>query len=98
MDAGCYFCQSMMIASIGAIYKGKQVNLNRPQYSSLGSKKFVVYVKDPDSGEVKKINFGQKGSWIKRKDPNRRRSFRARHKCSTANDITSARYWSCKMW
>jgi hypothetical protein len=98
MNTGCYFCESMMITSIGAIYKGKQVNLNQPKYSALGSKKFVVYVKDPDSGGIKKINFGQKGMSIKRKDPNRRRSFRARHKCSTANDILTPRYWSCKMW
>jgi len=87
----------MIIASIGAIYKGKQVKLNRPRYSSLGSKKFVVYVKDLD-GEVKKIKFGQKGMWIKKNNPDKRRSFRARHRCDTANDITSPRYWSCKMW
>ena len=72
--------------------------LNRPQYARTGAKKFVVYVRDPQSGRVKKVRFGQRGVRIKRKDPERRRSFRARHKCNEARDITSARYWSCKMW
>jgi len=72
--------------------------LNRPQYARTGAKKFVVYVRDPQTGRVKKVRFGQRGVRIKRKDPERRRSFRARHKCNEARDITSARYWSCKMW
>jgi len=72
--------------------------LNRPQYARTGAKKFVVYVRDPQTGRVKKVRFGERGTRIKRKDPERRRSFRARHKCNEARDITSARYWSCKMW
>lgn len=72
--------------------------LNSPRYANTGKKKFVVYVRNPKTGRINTIRFGQKGVRIKKNDPARRRSFRARHKCSEANDITSARYWSCKMW
>lgn len=61
-------------------------------------KKYKVFVKDPDTGNEKKINFGDKNMEIKRDDPERRKSFRARHKCDTAKDKTTPRYWSCKMW
>lgn len=61
-------------------------------------KKFKVYVKDPRSGKVKKINFGDKNMSIKRHIASRKKSFRARHKCSTAKDKMTPRYWSCKMW
>ena len=78
---------------IGAVPK-----LNVPRYARTGGKKFVVFVRDPQTGRVKKVRFGQRGARIKRNDPERRRSFRARHKCNEARDVTSARYWSCKMW
>ena len=80
-----------------AEYKGKTVKLN--QVKRGGDKKFYVYVKDPKTGNVRKIQFGDStGLSIKTKDPDRRKSFRARHKCDTAKDKTSARYWSCRMW
>jgi hypothetical protein len=73
--------------------------LNKPRYAEKGAKKkFVVNVVDPDSGKIKKVRFGQKGVRIKKNDPAKRKSFRARHKCNQANDITSASYWSCEMW
>jgi len=72
--------------------------LNRPQYARTGAKKFVVYVRDPDTGRVKTVRFGQRGVRIKKSDPERRKSFRARHGCDQAKDITSPKYWSCKMW
>ena len=78
-----------------AEYQGKKVKLNDPIRG--GSKKFYVYVKDGD--KVKKVSFGDTtGLSIKRDDPARRKSFRARHNCDTAKDKTSARYWSCYQW
>lgn len=61
-------------------------------------KKFKVYVKDKSSGKIKKIEFGARGMRIKKSNPKRRKSFRSRHRCSTAKDKLTARYWSCKNW
>ena len=61
------------------------------------SKKFYVYVKDGD--KVKKVSFGDTtGLSIKRDDPARRKSFRARHNCDNPGPKTKARYWSCYQW
>lgn len=79
-----------------AKYKGKDVPLNKPMKGDV--KKYKVYVKNPKTGNVKKVNFGDPNMKIKRDDPKRRKSFRARHKCDTAKDKTTARYWSCKFW
>jgi len=78
-----------------AEYKGKKVKLNKPSRGDV--KKYKVYVKN-DKGNVVKVNFGDKNMEIKRDDPERRKSFRARHKCDQKKDKTSAGYWSCKMW
>ena len=78
-----------------AEYQGREVPLGKPMKGDV--KKYKVYVKN-DSGNVVKVNFGDKGLSIKRDDPTRRRSFRARHKCSQKKDRTSAGYWSCRMW
>ena len=73
--------------------------LNKPFRLPKGSnKKFAVYVKKPETGNIIKVKFGDPNMEIKRDDPDRRRSFRARHKCDTAKDKTTPRYWSCKMW
>ena len=78
-----------------AEYQGKKVKLNDPIRG--GSKKFYVYVKDGD--KVKKVSFGDTtGLSIKRDDPARRRSFRARHNCDNPGPKTKARYWSCYQW
>ena len=61
-------------------------------------KKFKVYVRDKETGRIKKVEFGARGMSIKKSNPRRRKSFRARHRCSSAKDRTTARYWSCKMW
>ena len=79
-----------------AEYQGREVELNKPTRG--GSKKFYVYVKDPKSGNTRKISFGDPNMKIKKSNPERRKSFRARHRCATAKDKTSARYWSCRMW
>jgi hypothetical protein len=63
---------------------------------SYSSKKFKVFVKS--GNKVKKVMFGDPNMRIKKSSPARRKSFRARHKCSTAKDKTTARYWSCKKW
>ena len=71
--------------------------LNKPMRDD-GDKKFKVYVRDPSTGNVVTVRFGDPNMEIKRDDPERRASFRARHDCDNAKDITSAQYWSCKMW
>jgi 8-oxo-dGTP pyrophosphatase MutT (NUDIX family) len=79
-----------------AIYKGRKVRLNKPMKGDV--KKYKVYVKDPDTGNVRKINFGDPNMKIKRDDPKRRKAFRARHGCDKAKDKTTAKYWSCRLW
>jgi len=82
-----------------AEYQGKTVKLNDPiRTSEVPSKKFKVYVKDPSTGNIKVVRFGDPNLSIKRDDPARRRSFRARHKCDNPGPKTSARYWSCYQW
>jgi hypothetical protein len=78
-------------------YQGKKVTLNKPFRTPKGPKKFSVYVKN-DKGNVVKVNFGSPDMDIKRDDPARRKSFRARHKCDTAKDKATPRYWSCRQW
>jgi hypothetical protein len=89
-----------------AKHGGKNVQLGKIMKGDV--KKFKVYVKDPKSGNVKKVNFGHGGSSakakgekalsIKRTKNKNQKSFLARHKCSTAKDRTTPRYWSCKAW
>jgi hypothetical protein len=81
-----------------AKYQGRTVTLNKPFLTPDGPKKRAVYVKNPKTGNVKKVNFGDPNMRIKKSDPKRRKSFRARHKCSQKKDKTSAGYWSCKFW
>ena len=78
-----------------AEYQGKKVKLNDPIRG--GSKKFYVYVKN-DKGNVVKVSFGDPNMEIKRDDPERRKSFRARHNCDNPGPRWKARYWSCKQW
>jgi hypothetical protein len=80
-----------------AEYRGRKVKLGKPFYTPGGPRKRAVYVRN-DKGNVVKVGFGDPNMKIKKSDPARRRSFRARHKCDTAKDRTTARYWSCKFW
>lgn len=85
-----------------AIYKGKSVRLNKPSYikkgqAGYGRKKSQVYVKNA-KGRVVRVTFGDPKMRIKKTSKARRKSFRTRHRCSTATDKTTARYWSCKAW
>jgi hypothetical protein len=79
-----------------AKYQGREVQLNKPTAGDVA--KFKVYVKDPKTGNVKKVNFGDKTMRIKKSNPARRRSFRARHRCENPGPKTKARYWSCRKW
>ena len=71
--------------------------LNKPFRTPGGPKKFSVYVKN-EKGNVVKVNFGDPNMEIKRDDPKRRKSFRARHNCDNPGPKWKARYWSCKQW
>jgi len=85
-----------------AEYQGRKVKLGKPMRGDV--KKFKVYVKNPQ-GNVVKVNFGHGGSSakgktmkIKKSDPARRKSFRARHNCDNPGPRHKARYWSCRAW
>ena len=80
-----------------AEYQGRKVELNNPFRTPKGPKKFSVYVKN-EKGNVVKVNFGDPNMEIKRDDPARRKSFRARHNCSDPGPKYKARYWSCYQW
>ena len=79
-----------------AEYQGRKVKLNKPMRGDV--KKFKVFVKDPKTGNVKKVNFGDPNMRIKKSNPKRRKSFRARHNCDNPGPKTKARYWSCRKW
>jgi hypothetical protein len=79
-----------------AEYRGRKVQLGKPMRGDV--KKFKVYVKDPKTGNVKKVNFGDPNMRIKKSNPARRKSFRARHNCANPGPRTKARYWSCRKW
>ncbi len=79
----------------GSYYKGKKVKLNKPMRG--GTKKFRVYVKNPKTGNIKKIDFGAPGMSVGANDPARRKSFAARHRCEQKNDKTKAGYWACRI-
>ena len=74
-----------------------KVKCNKPRRTPGGSKKFVV--KACANGKEKIIRYGDPNLKIKKSNPKRRKSFRARHKCDTKPPSKlSARYWSCKKW
>ena len=95
------FCESNDLYSdleiTEAEYQGRKVKLNDPFRSNDGKKKFYVYVKN-EKGNVIKLGFGDPNMEIKRDDPARRRSFRARHNCDNPGPKYKARYWSCFQW
>ena len=79
-----------------AEFHGRKVPLGKPMRGDV--KKFKVFVKDPSTGNIKKVNFGDKTMRIKKSNPKRRKSFRARHNCDNPGPRTKARYWSCRKW
>ena len=86
-ETRCYFSAA----------EDKNKPLNKPFRTPKGPKKFSVYVKN-EKGNIVKVNFGDPNMEIKRDDPARRKSFRARHNCDNAGPKWKARYWSCKQW
>ena len=100
-----HFLKNMKEDITEAEYQGREVKLNKPMRGDV--KKFKVYVKNP-KGNVVKVNFGHGGTSakkageetmrIKKDNPERRASFRARHNCDNPGPRTGARYWSCKAW
>lgn len=78
-----------------AEYQGRKVPLGKPMAGDV--KKSKVYVKGP-KGNVVKVNFGDKKMKIKKSNPKRRKSFRARHNCDNPGPRWKARYWSCRAW
>ena len=79
-----------------AEYQGRDVKLGKPMQGDV--KKFKVYVRNPATGKIIKVNFGDPNMRIKKSNPARRRSFRARHNCKNPGPRTKARYWSCRKW
>jgi len=82
-----------------AEYKGKEVDLNKPKRG--GSKKYFVYVKDPQTGNIKKVSFGAKSGGgnlaVKIQNPQARKNFADRHNCKDKKDRTKPGYWSCNL-
>jgi len=80
-----------------AEYRGRKVKLNKPFLTPNGPKKRSVYVKN-EKGNVVKVNFGDPNMRIKKSNPARRKSFRARHNCQNPGPKYRAKYWSCRAW
>jgi hypothetical protein len=78
-----------------AEYQGRKVQLGKKMPGDV--KKSKVYVRNP-KGNVVKVNFGDKKMKIKKSNPARRKSFRARHNCANPGPRHKARYWSCRSW
>jgi hypothetical protein len=78
-----------------AEYQGRKVKLGKPMRGDV--KKFKVYVRNP-KGNIVKVNFGDPDMKIKKSNPARRRSFRARHNCDNPGPRHKARFWSCRKW
>lgn len=84
-------------SSFGAEYQGRKVTLNKPFLTPGGPKKRAVYTRN-GSGNVVIVRFGDPNMRIKKSDPERRKSFRARHNCDNPGPKWKARYWSCRFW
>ena len=78
-----------------AKYQGREVPLGKKMAGDV--KKSKVYVRKPN-GKIVKVNFGDKKMRIKKSNPARRKSFRARHNCANPGPRHKARYWSCRSW
>lgn len=79
--------------------EGPEPELNKPKRNSEPGKKYVVYVKNPKTGNVKKITFGDEkgGLTSKINDRDAARNFASRHNCDTKTDKLSAGYWACRL-
>lgn len=93
LDVNNIVCESTELDE--AEYQGRSVPLGKPMAGDV--KKSKVYVRKPN-GKVVKVNFGDKKMKIKKSNPKRRKSFRARHRCENPGPRWKARYWSCRAW
>jgi hypothetical protein len=75
--------------------KKKDPPIGKPKRG--GPKAYYVYVRDPKTKRIKKVTFGSGGLRAKIRNPKARKAFAARHRCKTATDRTTARYWSCRL-
>ena len=104
LEDGTPVCEGCLVAYMNehkdlmleAKYKGREVPLGKPMKGDV--KKSKVYVRNPKTGKIVKVNFGDKKMRIKKSNPKRRKSFRARHNCKNPGPRTKARYWSCRAW
>ena len=82
-----------------AEYKGRKVQVGRPMRNSGGGKKYVVYVKNPSTGKIKKISFGDVSGGLTAKvsNPKARKAFASRHQCAKKKDRMTAGYWACRI-
>jgi hypothetical protein len=82
-----------------AEYNGKKVEIGKPRRNTGGGKKYVVYVKNPSTGRVKKISFGdvKGGLTAKVSNPKARKAFASRHNCKDKKDRMKAGYWACRL-
>lgn len=103
-EACCDECKDEIVEEVDwdlvlheAEYQGKEVSLNKPFYTPDGPKKSAVYTMGPN-GKVVIVRFGDPNMEIKKDNPERRASFRARHNCDDPGPKWKARYWSCKAW
>jgi hypothetical protein len=85
-------------------YHGKKVTLNKPRRIegvTPSEKKKTVYVKNPRTGNIMQIHFGDSSmsDYTQHHNEKRRKNFHARHNCSEKKDKTKAGYWACKnLW
>jgi len=104
LEDGTPVCEGCLVAYMNehhgllteAEYHGRKVPLGKPMKGDVKESK--VYVRDPKTGNVKKVNFGDKNMRIKKSNPKRRKSFRARHNCANPGPRTKSKYWSCRAW
>jgi hypothetical protein len=103
-EACCDECEHEIVEEVDwdlllheAQYQGKEVSLNKPFYTPDGPKKSAVYTMGPND-KVVIVRFGDPNMEIKKDNPERRSSFRARHNCDDPGPKWKARYWSCKAW
>jgi hypothetical protein len=82
-----------------AEYQGRKVQVGRPMRNSGGGKKYVVYVRNPSTGKIKKISFGdvQGGLSAKVSNQKARKAFASRHQCAKKKDRMTAGYWACRI-
>ena len=82
-----------------AEYQGRKVEVGKPMRNTSGGKKYVVYVKNPSTGKIKKISFGDVhgGLTAKVSNPKARKAFASRHQCAKKKDRMTAGYWACRI-